>query len=244
MQERIDFFKRLEKLIRHLKSKERLDEVKTIALVYQVAFKLVEQSGKLPSPMAYQYEAIDISKNLTDRHGQEIHDCAASLIHAIAAGEAFDDLMTEFIEVEDLTNTVLNQFFTPKDLALLQSEINLSLQSLDSFGEDDYFWITDDTGCGAGSLILAHMKSMKEFVQGFEVIHYQSIAIKMADIDVDLSKIAFFQVVLSSLLHSCPLGIVIIEGKNMLTEYSEIKNRNQFVSNIQKYNRYQLENPA
>ncbi|QIL78569.1 N-6 DNA methylase [Diaphorobacter sp. HDW4A] len=241
MQEKNDFFNNLEKLINDFNIKG-IKEVKTIALVYQVAFKLIEKSGKLKFPIAYKYTEIDFNKNIAEKHIQEIQNCSLSLIDAVMAGEAYDDLMTEFIETKNLANTNLGQYFTPRDLALFQAEINISHHKLDDFSEDKYFWIGDDTGCGAGSLILAYMKSIKELIKGFEDIHYQSIAIRMNDIDVDLSKIAYFQVVLSSLLHSCPIGIVVVEGKNILTEYQEVKNRNEFVMNMPKYTKYKLKN--
>lgn len=233
MQEKKEYFKSLQKLIDDFNIKG-IKEVQTIALVYQVAFKLVEQSRQLVPPIFYSFTDLDIKKETVNKVFEEVNNCSIKLLSAIQAGEPFDDLVSEFIEENNSTNKNLGQYFTPKDIASIQAEITLSTVTIDKFPEDGYFWIGDDTGCGSGSLILAWLAQVKKSVQGFEDIHYQSIAVQMNDIDVNLSKIAYFQVVLSALLHKKPIGIVVVDGKNIIAEYLQIKNRNLFIANMQK----------
>lgn len=239
MQEKKDFFNSLQKLIEALKIKG-VTEVKTIALVYQVAFKIIETSDGLKPPILYSYTDLSFNKQIANDFKEDIQKCSAMLILAIKESEPFDDLVAEFIEENGASNKNLGQYFTPRDISLFQSQLNLKLTSIDKFKEDDYFWIGDDTGCGTGSLILGMLSQFKENVEGFEDIHFQSVAVSMNDIDEYLSKIAYFQVVLSSLLHSKPIGIVQVEAKDIIKDYLKIKNMSIFISNAQKFDKYKL----
>ncbi|PZP57621.1 MAG: hypothetical protein DI604_34570, partial [Delftia acidovorans] len=233
MEEKTEFFKNLQKLIEDLRIKG-VTEVKTIALVYQVAFKMIEHTDRLKPPIFYSYTDLNFNKELAKIFQDEIQKCSARLLLAIKESEAFSDLVAEFIEKNEASNKNLGQYFTPKDVSLFQSAINLKLTSIDRFKEDDYFWIGDDTGCGTGSLILSMLSQFKDNVKDFEDIHFQSVAVSMNDIDEYLSKIAYFQVVLSSLIHKKPLGIVQVEAKDIISEYQITKNQNIFISNMTK----------
>lgn len=230
------FFKNLQKLTENFKH-SGIQEVGTIALVYQCAFKIIEQSGQIKPPMLYKYTDLSLNKKIVEKYIDEVNKCSAYLLLAIKESNAFEDLMTDYLEFSNSTNTNLAQYFTPKDISLVTSEIILSQTPIERFNEDTYFKIGDDTGCGAGSLILGLLEKIKNNVKGFEDIHYQSIAVFLNDIDENLSKIAFFQILLSSLLHSKPIGLIAVENKNIITEYKQNKNIGMFIANSHKYDK-------
>lgn len=240
MQEKKDFFNSLQKLIEDFDNKG-IKETATIALVYQVAFKILESTGGLIPPIHYSYTELNINKEIAKSFQKEVQDCSMQLIAAIVASEPFSDLVAEFIEDNEASNKNLGQYFTPNDVSLVLAELNLKFTSIDKFTvKDDYYFVGDDTGCGTGSLILALLSQIKSCVKGFEDIHYQSIAVTMNDIDEYLSKIAYFQVVINSILHHKPLGVVQVEAKDIIKDYLKVKNMNIFISNTQKFDKYKL----
>lgn len=231
------FFKSLQKLIDDFKI-VGVKEVKTIALVYQVAFKIIEATSDLKRPIAYQYQTLDINKEVVDKHIDEVKKCAFFLLETIEECEAFHDLMSNYIEEIRATNTSIAQYFTPIDVAQNLSSFILFGKTVDEFEQyNKYVTMSDPSGCGAGSLVLGLLRSLKYKVKGFEDKHYQSINLYINELDVDLAKIAFFQVLINSLVHSKLIGIIHCEAKDLVTEYEKPNvNLNLFVCDIERKN--------
>lgn len=227
-----EFFKKLTEVCSNF-NKSGVKEVKAIALVYQVAFKLIEQSNKLNYPIQYKFTAIDINKNALEKYKDSVHQAAVLLLNAVEEGEAFDDLMTMFIEETGAMNTNLAQYFSPSDIAETTGMLSLIGADVESFEQDEYVSIGDPTGCGAGSLVLGQLRAMSK-MNGFKDHHYQSVSVYMNDLDEDLHRIAFFQVLLSSLLHCKPVGRLEVENKNILSEYTKQTDSLLFIANMQR----------
>lgn len=222
------FFKELSSLIDKLHNKG-IKETKTISIVYQIAFGIIECTGALKKPFQYNITSLNIKKEIIDEYNNEILETAFLLIYTIQEDEAFNDLMSDFIEYNQATNKRLGQFFTPQDVAKLMAALTYSSTSIEEFEEKENKSIADPT-CGSGSLILGSLQALKS-IKGFTDEHYQKVNVYMNDIDEDLSKIAFFQVLLNSLFHMKPLGKLYVEAKNLITEYTEHKNELIFLSN-------------
>jgi len=222
------FFKELSSLIDKLNN-SGIKETTTISLIYQVAFGIIERTGALKKPFQYNITPIEVKKEIIEKYNNEILKTAYFLINTIQEDEAFNDLMSDFIESSNATNKRLGQFFTPKDISKLIAALIYSSSSIAEFEEEENKSIADPT-CGSGSLILGSLQSLKN-IKGFTDEHYQKVNIYMNDIDEDLSKIAFFQVLLNSLFHMKPLGKLYVEAKNLITEYTEHKNELIFISN-------------
>ena len=181
--------------------------------------------------MNYAYGPIDIKKEIWSKYNDEINELGHLLIETIKEDEAFNDLMSDFIENNDAYNKRLAQYFSPKDIADTLGMINFMTSTIEDFEGKNRMRIGDPGGCGAGSLILGALRQLKN-IEGFTQNYYQSLDVYMVDIDEDLAKIAFFQVLLNSLLHAKPLGKLFVEAKNVITEYSITKNPMIFISNI------------
>lgn len=222
------FFKELSSLIDKLNN-SGIKETTTISLIYQVAFGIIERTGALKKPFQYNITPIEVKKEIIEKYNNEILKTAYFLINTIQEDEAFNDLMSDFIESSNATNKRLGQFFTPKDISKLIAALIYSSSSIAEFEEEENKSIADPT-CGSGSLILGSLQSLKN-IKGFTNEHYQKVNVYMNDIDEDLSKIAFFQVLLNSLFHMKPLGKLYVEAKNLITEYTEHKNELIFISN-------------
>lgn len=222
------FFKELSILIDKLHNKG-IKETKTISIVYQIAFGIIESTGALKKPFQYNITSLNIKKEIIDEYSNEIIKTAFLLIYTIQEDEAFNDLMSDFIEDNQATNKRLGQFFTPQDVAKLMAVLTFSTSSIKDFEEKENKSLSDAT-CGSGSLILASLQALKN-IKGFTDEHYQKVNVYMNDIDEDLSKIAFFQVLLNSLFHMKPLGKLYVEAKDLITEYTEYKNELIFLSN-------------
>lgn len=222
------FFKELSSLIDKLNN-SGIKETTTISLIYQVAFGIIERTGALKKPFRYNITPIEVKKEIIEKYNNEILKTAYFLINTIQEDEAFNDLMSDFIESSNATNKRLGQFFTPKDISKLIAALIYSSSSIAEFEEEENKSIADPT-CGSGSLILGSLQSLKN-IKGFTDEHYQKVNIYMNDIDEDLSKIAFFQVLLNSLFHMKPLGKIYVEAKNLITEYTEHKNELIFIFN-------------
>lgn len=222
------FFKELSSLIDKLHNKG-IKETKTISIVYQIAFGIIERTGALKKPFQYNITSLNIKKEIIDEYNNEILKTAFLLIYTIQEDEAFNDLMSDFIEDNQATNKRLGQFFTPQDVAKLMAALTYSSTSIEEFEEKENKSIADPT-CGSGSLILGTLQALKN-IKGFTDEHYQKVNVYMNDIDEDLSKIAFFQVLLNSLFHMKPLGKLYVEAKDLITEYTEYKNELIFLSN-------------
>lgn len=223
------FFKELTNIIEKLNN-EGLKETTTISLIYQVAFGIIERTGALKKPFLYNITPMNIEKEIIEKYNNEILKTAYFLIYTIQEDEAFNDLMSDFIESSNATNKRLGQFFTPNDISKLIAALIYSSSSIAEFEEEENKSIADPT-CGSGSLILGSLQSLKN-IEGFTDEHYQSVDVYMNDIDVDLAKIAFFQVVLNSICHMKPLGKIFVEAKNVITEYKEHKNQLIFMLDI------------
>lgn len=226
------YFKSLKDLLNKFNT-DGVKEVKTIALVYQVAFKILEAQSTLTYPIQYKYTAIDINKKVIDKHINDVYKCSAMLLQVIQEEEAFADLVTAFVEELDVTNKNIAQFFTPSDVACALAELSLITTTVDEFEQVKYVEIGDPTGCGAGSLVLAPLRAMSK-IDGFKDHHYQSVSVYMCDLDGDLHRIAFFQVLLSSLLHAKPIGRLEVENKNIISEYTKQTDSLLFIANMQR----------
>lgn len=224
------FFKHLSNIIDKFHN-EGIKETRTISLIYQVAFKMLEATNCIVQPMNYFYGPIDVKKEILKKFHNEINDLGHILIKVIKEDDAFNDLMSNFIEENESSNKRLSQYFTPNDVSKLLATLIYSSSSIEEFEEKKRKVISDPGGCGAGSLILASLQKLKN-IEGFTDAHYQSIDVYMVDIDEDLAKIAFFQVILNSFLHVKPLGKIIVEAKNIITEFSIAKNQMVFIANI------------
>ena len=229
------FFKSLQKVIEDFKCKG-ISEVKTIALIYQVAFKIIEATSKIEKPLVYKYQQLDIDKDVVNKHIKQVHDCAFLLLKTVEESEAFHDLMTDYIEEIAATNKNLAQYFTPSDVADALTSFIFINKNIDDFNNyNKYVTISDPTGCGAGSLMLAALRNIKNVVNGFEDKHYQSIEIYINDKDEYLAKIAFFQILINSLLHLKPIGVIHCEAKDIIIDYEKKNvNLNIFVCDINR----------
>lgn len=226
------FFKELDSIIQKFKI-DGVSEVRTIAFIYQFAFKLLESSKLLRPPILYSYTSISLPNNVVEKYKDEVESIAILLIKTIKEQDAFDDLMTLYIEQSNVSNKQLAQYFTPQDISDVVSNINLIDISIDKFEEDKYFKVADATGCGSGSMILSLLRAMKN-IEGFEDKHYQSVSVHLVDIDDSLHRIAFFQILLNSLLHLKPLGRIDSECKDVISEYFKKVDSLLFISNMQK----------
>ena len=227
-----EFFKKLTEVCSNF-NKSGVKEMNTIALVYQVAFKAIENSGKLELPIQYRYTSIDFPKNVLEKHSEDVHHCAGLLLQAICEAEPFTDLMTQYVEEIEATNKNLAQFFSPSDISNMIGQFTTQSFKLEQFNDVEYTVIADPTGCGAGSLVLGQLRALRD-IKGFKEEHYQSVSVYMNDLDEDLHRIAFFQVLLSSLAHAIPLGKIEVENKNIITDYDKKTNSLLFIANYQR----------
>lgn len=233
------FFKELSLIIDKF-SNHGIKETTTISLVYQTAFKILEKQNCLKFPIQYIYNDIDFKKELWEKYANEITLVAFHLIYTIQEDEAFNDLISNYIEECASSNKRIGQFFTPNKVSKFIAATNYAGSSVKDFEQPQRVSITDPTGCGVGSMVLQSLQSLKN-IEGFTDEHYEKVEVYMVDIDEDLANIAFFQILLNSLFHGKIIGKIVVEAKNVINEYSIIKKPLIFISNINDEKYYAIQ---
>jgi len=220
-----EFFKSLKKLIESNQGKREVD---VILKVYEYAFTLINKHS--------QYDVLNYLADI-DIKDNETLQCAVKLLNAIAQNRPFDDLLTEFIEVENIANTNLGQYFTSVDAADMIALFNsIDYRSKKNQREKyQYYKFSDECGCGAGSLTLAFLRGIDAESSDFR--DFQNLEIWLNDIDENIARIATLTIFLSGVIHSRHIGVIYTQAKNILTEHSAFKPISQLIANEYRYKR-------
>lgn len=144
----------------------------------------------------------------------ELQKLSLMFMQAIAEAEPFTDHMTKIYDME-VKGDRLGQFLTPPDLADMLAHLTLSIAPPITRPHT----IGDDTGCGAGSLVLGLIKTVLK-TQGKGAVSMLDVIAN--DLDAHMAKICTVQVVLNSCIHRIPLRSVRVMNGNILTEYDEM----------------------
>lgn len=144
----------------------------------------------------------------------ELQKLSLMYVQAIAEAEPFTDHMTKLYDLE-VKGDRLGQFLTPPDLADMLADLTLSISEPITGPKR----IGDDTGCGAGSLVLGLIKSVLK-TQGKGAV--SMLHVTANDLDPQMAKIATVQIVMNACIHRMPLNSVTVFNANILTEYSDM----------------------
>ena len=148
------------------------------------------------------------------RAWEELQTLSQMFLQAIAEAEPFTDHMTSLYDLELKGNT-LGQFLTPPDLADLLGALIMNISEPITSPTT----IGDDTGCGAGSLVLGQIKATLAR-DGKGAVSMLNVVAN--DLDPHMAKICTVQVVLNSCIHRIPLKSVRVFNGNIITEYEEM----------------------
>jgi hypothetical protein len=225
-----EFFSSLRNLIKNNHHRKETDVIRD---VYEYAFIYLHAHS--------QYDVLEYGAKIECRD-EETAKCSSRLLNVIADGKPFDDILAEFIESENLTNTDLAQYFTSSDVAELVTAFGVmdyhnKIESREKF---QYYSLSDQFGCGAGSLTLAFLRQVD--AKSTDVRDFQNFEIWLNDIDENLARIATLAIYLSGIVHSRHIGIIYTECKNSLSEYNDKKIISKFIANLYRYTRVQMLN--
>lgn len=148
------------------------------------------------------------------RAWEELQTLSQMFLQTVAEAEPFTDHMTSLYDLELKGNT-LGQFLTPPDLADLLGALIMNISEPITSPTT----IGDDTGCGAGSLVLGLIKGVLR-EQGKGAV--SMLRVVANDLDPQMAKICTVQVVLNSCIHRIPLSYVRVFNANIITEYEEM----------------------
>jgi len=130
----------------------------------------------------------------------------ANLILMYEYSNDIRDILGEFYEHENLSDKVLQQFFTPMHIAGLMGEISLETgENLKNIIERDGYLTMMEPTCGSGVMILGLAKALKN-----RGINYQEdVLIYANDIDVTCTYMTYIQLSLYgiSAIVSCGNGL-------------------------------------
>lgn len=142
----------------------------------------------------------------------ELNKLSQMYLQTVAEAEPFTDHMTSLYDME-VKGERLGQFLTPPDLADALGELTMALSEPITKPTT----MGDDTGCGAGSLILGSIRAvLKQQGKGsVSMLH-----VVANDLDPQMAKITTVQLVLNSCIHRIPLNSVLVHNCNVISEYT------------------------
>jgi hypothetical protein len=145
----------------------------------------------------------------------ELTKLSQMFLQTVAAAEPFTDHMGSLYDLELRGNT-LGQFLTPPDLAELIGDLHMSVAEPITNPKT----IGDDTGCGAGSLILGLLRAVLT-TQGKGAVSMLNVVAN--DLDPEMAKICAVQIVMNSCIHRIPVHSLTVHNCNVITEYMEMQ---------------------
>lgn len=144
----------------------------------------------------------------------ELTKLSTMFLHAVAEAKPFTDHMGSLYDLELRGNT-FGQFLTPPDLAELLGDLHMSLEQPITSPKT----VGDDTGCGAGSLLLGYLRGVLRH-QGKGAISMLHVVAN--DLDTQMVKICAVQIALNSIIHRIPLNSLTVHNCNIISEYMEM----------------------
>jgi len=142
---------------------------------------------------------------------QLLQDLVLDFFKAINDAEPFTDVIGSLYD--EYLGEVLGQFLTPSDVADALAEFQVIF--MEQPAEKQV--IGDTCGCGAGSLILAMLRSIMRHHGEDAMQHLEVVAM---DLDPNLVRMCSVQVVMSALVHGIPLNGFVAHCGNTLTDYA------------------------
>ena len=126
-----------------------------------------------------------------------LQDASLEIMSMVKNSEPFTDILGELYDKQ--LGKVLGQFLTPKQVAY---GINKFIMA-DSQPFTEKTIVGDFCGCGAGSLILNHLKTIYEMHGAESLKHVDVIGM---DIDAKMVQLTALQVILHSCIHNLPIN--------------------------------------
>lgn len=142
----------------------------------------------------------------------ELQNLALAFNTLIFKGEPFQDIIGGLYN-DTLAKSqakALGQFLTPHSVS------EGLARWVDEGQPQQPFVLSDPTGCGAGSLILARLSYLVK-THGAECLKFVHVVLN--DLDPGMAKLAAVQVGWSAVLHRIPLGSLGVYCANIITEY-------------------------
>lgn len=142
---------------------------------------------------------------------QLLQELVLDFVKAINDSEPFTDVIGSLYD--EYLGEVLGQFLTPPDVADALAEFQVIFTEKPTEKQI----IGDTCGCGAGSLILAMLRSIMRHHGEESLRHLEVVAM---DLDPNMVRMCSVQVVMSALVHDIPLSGFIAHCGNTLTDYA------------------------
>ncbi|MCH6206312.1 hypothetical protein L3V16_21035 [Brucella ciceri] len=212
-----DFAKEIERAAQEMGigRRELFDSVVSFACTYMCMYakKLshLYSDIRFTRRMVWESEVKRVIVNADD-YVQKTSDLFMMLTQVMKAGEPFEDRLTAVYS--EFLSGVAGQFMSPDNLG----QMLMRIMACDDPMDDSRLRTVSEPTCGTGALALGLLQDVYQ-TKGKAGI--AQIDLHLNDIDIRLIKIAMFQVMFHTIEHRVPLGRLVIECKNLITEYQD-----------------------
>lgn len=155
---------------------------------------------------------VELSSYKKDLKSWELlKEASNEFIRLIATSEPFSDVLGGMYD--EYLGDVLGQFLTPSDVATALAEICF----MNSTPLEEETVMGDTCGCGAGSLMLAQLRTTYKKHGAKSLNHILMIGM---DLDPKMVQLTTIQIIGNCILHQLPIKELNIHMGNVITEYN------------------------
>lgn len=169
--------------------------------------------GRLYADPHFRSSLDDSGRDHPTGYREALNELTRDYIFEVYNSEHFADILGPVYELHSAKQS-LEQFFTPPSIATLLAEMSIGHVDKNLTGENSS--VINDSSCGAGALLLAHLRKI---YQSGNAAAISRVEVYANDIDLSMCKIVTVQIIMSSALKQTPLKrLQVSNGDTLLSK--------------------------